>query len=186
MKRRWQRAIIYMLAGSILFTQSGCMGSFNLTKKLYEWNNSVSGDKFVNNLVFWMLSFVLPAYSIALFLDAVIFNLVEFWTGSNPVAMKEGEVKIQMVSKNGKDYKFIATKNQIEVINLTDNETAVFNYRETDKTWYLTDGEKTAKLFTENEKTYTVYINEQVVEVEKNTNGMAYLEAILTNNLALK
>jgi len=63
---------------------SGCLGSFNLTKKVYKFNNQV-GDKWVNELVF--LGFcVLPVYNLATFIDAVVLNTIEFWSGKNPMA----------------------------------------------------------------------------------------------------
>ncbi len=62
---------------------SGCYGPFNLTKRLYWWNGAV-GDKWENEVVFLLL-LVVPAYGVASLADAVIFNSMEFWTGTNPV-----------------------------------------------------------------------------------------------------
>jgi hypothetical protein len=64
---------------------SGCMGSFALTKKLYGWNDTVTGNKIINNLIFWGLA-ILPAYEIAMGVDVIILNTIEFWTGSNLLA----------------------------------------------------------------------------------------------------
>ena len=65
---------------------SGCFGSFNLTKKLYDWNGKISQDKWGKELVFLVLIAV-PAYSLAGLGDAIVFNSIEFWTGKNPVEM---------------------------------------------------------------------------------------------------
>ena len=68
----------------LLVTVTSCYGPFNLTKKLHKWNGSL-GDKFVNELVFFGM-LVVPVYEATLFLDGVIFNSIEFWTGSNCLA----------------------------------------------------------------------------------------------------
>jgi hypothetical protein len=96
---------------------TGCMGSWILTKKVYEFNNEVTGNKYANNIIFWLLS---PVYGIAINIDAVILNLVEFWTGSNPIALKEGEKETQIVkAKNGHNYQLTATKNKMEMLQIT-------------------------------------------------------------------
>ena len=68
---------------------SGCFGGFQLTRKVYQFNREVSPDKWVRELVFLAMA-IFPVYGAATFLDAVIFNSVEFWTGSNPVLAKNG------------------------------------------------------------------------------------------------
>ncbi len=60
---------------------SGCMGSFGLTKAVYHFNETVTGNKIVNNLVFWGLAIV-PVYSLAMAGDLLILNTIEFWTGN--------------------------------------------------------------------------------------------------------
>jgi Domain of unknown function (DUF3332) len=70
-------------------TLSGCYGSFGLTKKVYHFNGSL-GNKWINSLFTFIAGWLV--YGIAGTADVVIFNLIEFWTGSNPVAF------------NGKDF----------------------------------------------------------------------------------
>ena len=65
---------------------SSCMGSFMLTRKLYNFNDTLTGSKALNHLVFWALVFVLPVYELALLGDAFILNVIEFWTGSSLLA----------------------------------------------------------------------------------------------------
>lgn len=60
---------------------SGCMGSFGLTKAVYHFNETVTGNKIVNNLIFWGLAIV-PVYSLAMAGDLLILNTIEFWTGN--------------------------------------------------------------------------------------------------------
>jgi hypothetical protein len=92
---------------------TSCLGSFKLTQKLYNWNNSL-GDKWINNIVFWVF-LILPVYDAVLFLDTVIFNLIEFWGGSNPISMNDGDEEIQIVKSGDKEYMIKATKNKFHI-----------------------------------------------------------------------
>lgn len=100
------------LASSLLF--SSCLGSFNAFNNLKDWNKGVSDSKFVNNLVFWGLN-IIPVYGLFFLGDAIIFNVIEFWSGSNPIAMREGETEVQLVERDGNTYKMTASKNRIQV-----------------------------------------------------------------------
>ena len=86
---------------------TSCYGPFRLTQNLYNWNGSL-GDKWVNSLVFFGLT-VIPVYSVAVTIDAVILNTIEFWTGSNPVSMKDGESSEKIVTNENGTYKVTAT-----------------------------------------------------------------------------
>lgn len=63
---------------------TGCYGPFRLTKRLHSWNGQV-GEKWVNEAAFVALVIV-PVYGFAALADAIVFNSIEFWTGSNPMA----------------------------------------------------------------------------------------------------
>lgn len=108
-----RKLLFTAVAASIMITQTGCFGSFALVKKVYEFNDNASDNKFVKTLLFYALNIV-PVYGIAGFLDVVIFNLLEFWTGSNPIAMNEGEFEEQLMTFKGETYKLTATKNQMK------------------------------------------------------------------------
>lgn len=134
-----KKILLSAALAATLLTQTGCLGSFTLTKNVLEFNNTVTNDKIVNNLIFWVMN-IIPVYSVVVFVDAVILNLIEFWTGENPIAMQEGEVQEQLITYNGVDYKVTAKKNQfqfekIEGDKLVDlgaiafeNENMVWNY----------------------------------------------------------
>lgn len=100
------------LASSLLF--SGCLGSFQAFNNLKDWNQEISDSRFVNNLVFWGLN-IIPVYGLFFIGDTLIFNVIEFWSGSNPIAMKSGEKEIQLVEKEGNTYKMVATTNRVRV-----------------------------------------------------------------------
>jgi len=75
-----------LLAAAMLgmFLLSACTGTFTLTKKVHKFNRDFD-NKWVEEAVF--LAFViLPVYGISTLGDALIFNTMEFWTGSNPMA----------------------------------------------------------------------------------------------------
>lgn len=85
MKITMMNRIRLVAAVAVVTLASACMGSFVLTKGLYNWNDHVTGSKVVNNIIFWALN-ILPIYSLAVTGDAVIFNTIEFWTGKNLLA----------------------------------------------------------------------------------------------------
>lgn len=108
-------------AASIMISQTGCFGGFELTKKVWEFNDGISDSKFLKTLMFYVLNIV-PVYGIAGFLDVVIFNLVEFWSGSNPIAMAEGQYEEQFAKIDGQDYKITATKNKMSFQKIEDGQ----------------------------------------------------------------
>lgn len=121
-----------VLSASLL---QGCFGSFNLTRKLYTWNDSL-GDKFVKSLVMWVM-LIIPVYSLAGLADLAILNLVEFWTGKNPMAMKAGEREIRIVERDGQKYILTATSNRLDVARASgDPATASLVYDPATASWY--------------------------------------------------
>ncbi|MBS2029313.1 MAG: DUF3332 domain-containing protein [Deltaproteobacteria bacterium] len=84
-------------------TGTGCFGSFQLVQKVYGFNKSM-GNKFVREIVF-LVFVILPVYGLASLADALIFNLIEFWTDKNPLAMAPGETQERVVEQDGKTLK---------------------------------------------------------------------------------
>ena len=78
---RPHRMVVGMLALGMAL--SGCYGPFNLTRRLYQWNGQV-GQKWEREFVFILLAWA-PVYGLAVLGDGIVFNSMEFWTGSNPV-----------------------------------------------------------------------------------------------------
>ena len=73
-------ALVLVMSVGIVFS-AGCYGKFQLTRSLYEINRSVE-DKYLRSAVTWLL--IIP-YGVAGFLDFAVFNLIEFWSGENPI-----------------------------------------------------------------------------------------------------
>lgn len=84
MKNPLKQIVVVLLVASMAIMSVGCYGSFSLTKKVYNWNGSMEG-KWVQELVFLVLNIV-PVYGVAAWIDVVILNSIEFWTGNNPMA----------------------------------------------------------------------------------------------------
>lgn len=94
-KLRLSRFALVVVAASV----AGCMGSFTLTKKLYGFNETITDNKIVNNVIFWGLNIV-PVYSLAVGVDVIILNTIEFWTGAKLFAdagAGDADVKVAVV-----------------------------------------------------------------------------------------
>lgn len=133
------------LAISLLL--QSCIGSFALTNKALDWNRSL-GNKFVQEVVFIGMN-IIPVYGVCVFGDAVILNLVEFWTGSNPMAMEEGDSKTETITKDGIDYQLTATQNNVEVEILSgenEGETMSFSYDPAEALWCVNYDNTTQKI----------------------------------------
>lgn len=78
-----------VLGAGAALALSGCYGKFSLVRKLYEWNGSFD-NKYLVSILMWAMM-IIPVYGIASFADFVVLNLIEFWTGTNPVASIEHE-----------------------------------------------------------------------------------------------
>lgn len=78
-----KKGILALLcAGMIALT--GCYGSYACFNKLLHWNGTL-GNKWLNSVVHFVMM-VIPVYGIAMFVDILVLNTVEFWAGSNPLA----------------------------------------------------------------------------------------------------
>lgn len=110
-----------LLAATIMF--SSCIGSFQLTSKVFKLNKSL-GSKWVNELVFAACC-VLPVYEITLFVDAVVFNSIEFWTGKKMLA-NNGETKI-VKNSQGENVEITAMENGYNLSNGSESMNLVFD-----------------------------------------------------------
>ena len=100
---------------------SGCYGSFQLTKNVYDMNGRVSDNGFVKSVVMVGM-FIIPIYEIAGLADILIFNSLEFWTGENPISMEEGEQRRQTIHANGTTYRIEAQRDRVEISDLSIEE----------------------------------------------------------------
>ncbi len=79
---------------------SGCTGSFNITKKVYDLHRQQE-DKWIDELIF-LGCVILPVYGIAVFADAIVVNTIEFWTGENPVILSKANTNRELLVGDAK------------------------------------------------------------------------------------
>ncbi len=94
------RLLVITLIGTTTFT-TACFGNFSLTRGIYGWNKSVSSNKFVQWVVFLGIN-IIPIYPIGGLADLFVFNALEFWTGSNPLASRETPQSKEVALGEGK------------------------------------------------------------------------------------
>ncbi len=104
--------ICTLLSVSVLF--SSCLGSFSAFNGLRDWNDGLTDSKFLDNLIFWVLN-IIPVYGLFFIGDVLIFNVIEFWSGSNPLAMNDDDRETQIVEKDGSTFEMTATKNRFQI-----------------------------------------------------------------------
>lgn len=177
MKKHFKLTAI-LLSATILF--SSCIGSFRLTNNIKDWNDNI-GDKWVNELVFIAMHIV-PVYEIAMFVDGVVLNSVEFWTGKN-VVMEPGETKV-VKNSEGQDVQVTALENGYTI---SDGDTSMnLIFDEEEKVWsaeYNNQVTKLVKLMDDN--TAQLYMGEDMVTVTLDEEGMNTARMMLNNYYAM-
>ncbi|MEQ9064556.1 MAG: DUF3332 domain-containing protein [Vicingaceae bacterium] len=185
-----KKPLSIFLSGLLLYVmsfQTGCFGSFGLTSAIWSWNDSIG--KFPGELVF-LVFIILPIYSIALLIDAVIINTIEFWTGSNPMAMGPNEMEQQVVvGEDGNTYEITARQNRFDIVQLDgkkagEMKSLVFDTES--QSWSYVDGERSIKLaqLSENGATAQVFApNGQVALVPTNVTDKAQVTSMIEEQL---
>lgn len=180
---RKTKLIVLGLASSLLF--SNCIGSFSAFKSIRDWNDGLTQNKFLDNLIFWGL-WIVPAYELFLAGDLIIFNVIEFWSGSNPIAMNDGEMETQTIAKNGNTYRLTATKNKlnIEVIDGKDfGKHVLLQYNPEEESWNAIKDGEIIKLSSMEDGFYIVYLpNGEKVKMNPTTSretGKAILNSAI-------
>lgn len=148
---------ITMLLVILTVGVAGCFGNFAATRKVYDFNQNF-GDKWINQVMFWVLN-VVPVYYVAGVVDILLFNTLEFWTGSNPMAMGPTDEVIKYASQDGKDYKITIRQNEVilEDVNNPAEELELC-YKPLDKSWYLNSEEGLVKIATINDDKADFYM----------------------------
>ncbi|WP_188458768.1 DUF3332 domain-containing protein [Psychroflexus planctonicus] len=171
---------------SVTILSTSCLGSFSAFNSLRDWNDGLTNNKFMDNLVFWALNIV-PVYSLFLAGDVFLFNLLEFWTGSNPIAMVDGESETQYANIKGTDVRMTASKNKFDIAILSgENEGKEVNllFVPEDKSWNAVgeNGELT-KLASMEEGFYLVHTPDgEAIKIDPNASDEVNM-AILENKL---
>lgn len=136
MKKKTLKAVLCLAMAGVL--TSSCVGSFTMFNKLASWNKTATDNKFLNELIFIVIS---PAYAFAGLADALVLNTLEFWTGDNPMAHRIGKtMKVQ-----GEDGLIYAVKTLKKGYEITDPQGKVyhFTYNKKDNSWSMeTEGQE--------------------------------------------
>jgi hypothetical protein len=156
----------------VSFSSISCYGNFSLVKKLYIWNGTIE-NKFAKSAATWIM-FIIPVYGVAGFIDFVILNVIEFWSGENPVTMSAGVKEVQYVEKDGKTYQITATKNRFDIVEQGKDNQVSLIYQESDMSWYVESGQeriKVAEFSGENADQLSLFFpNDRSMTVDLNTN----------------
>lgn len=185
---KFKRVVAAGMIGTMGFISTGCFGEFQLVRTIWNFNDEITGSKFVKTLLFYVLN-VIPVYGVAGALDFFIFNLIEFWGGSNPLAMEDGDYEEMLIEKDGIQYRMEVTKNQYAVIQLNgENEgrKSVLSFDEDNLAWNYSGAEYEGVLMAfegedlnkvrvfDAERTSTVY------EINGDFSGDSYCDMSLT------
>ena len=138
MKKMSLKAAVVLLAGSFLC--SSCIGSFSLFNKYEKWQCNMTSNKYVNGIVGLILQPIVGG--VCLFVDAVVLNTIEFWTGSNPMALN----KVQTVKgQDGRYYAVKTLKNGYEV-KAPNGEITLFTHDSKTESWSITQNGVTKEI----------------------------------------
>ena len=135
MKSRLSILVVSML---LLFSMSaGCIGNFGLSGKVRKFNLETTEDRWSRELLFVVL-YVIPVYPFAGFLDIIVFNSIEFWTGTNPINGSASVTPIAMNEWTTEDGTKVTMRglpdNSIDVnVVRSDGDTRFFNLMRTDE-----------------------------------------------------
>jgi hypothetical protein len=136
-----KKVLMSLLVACVLtvstISTTGCFGSFTAFSKLNKWNGKVTGNKFLNWLIFLVLC-IIPVYELFFTADVLVLNSLEFWTGSNPVAlgdtyretdaegnsitavkMEDGSLYMRLDAKTGESQEMVLQRDE-EVIRILD------------------------------------------------------------------
>ena len=120
-------ALLVMVASMGL---GGCMGQMGLSGMVTKGNLSVVDNRYARAGVFMLLS---PVYGLAATADLFVFNTIEFWSGSNPVAQRVGKT-IEVQGQDGRYYAVTTLKDGYSIKKPT-GEVIKFIYDKDTKTW---------------------------------------------------
>ena len=121
MKKNLTKPVIAVLLGTLTF--SSCIGSFGLTNSVLDWNKRATDNKFVNEIIFVLIS---PAYAVCSIADLLVINSIEFWTGDKVIG-QVGTTK-DVMGKDGRMYAIKTLKNGYEITDPADKKHKSWSY----------------------------------------------------------
>lgn len=178
MKKHFKLSAL-LLSATIVLTS--CIGSFRLTNNIKDWNESVS-NKWVNEVIFIALHIV-PVYEIAMFVDGVVLNSIEFWTGSNLVNTP-GETKVVQNSQ-GETVEITAMENGYTISNGETSMNLVFD--EAEQVWSAVYGNHTTNLikFVDDNNAQLFLAGGDVMDITLDADGINTARQFMMNSFAM-
>ena len=177
MKKLNLKVVACLMMGTLLY--SSCIGSFSLFNSYAKWQCNMTGNKFINAIVGFILMPIVG--SVCLFVDSVVLNTIEFWTGSNPMAA--GQVKTVM-GQDGRYYAIKTLKNGYEVKDANGEKTLFIHDAKTDS-WSMTQNGVTKELirFNANGTIQATLQNGETLTVSNDEAGLMQVrEAVYNEN----
>ena len=141
MKKLNLKVVACLMMGSLLY--SSCIGSFSLFNSYAKWQCNMTGNKFVNAIVGFILMPIVGG--VCLFVDSVVLNTIEFWTGDNPMHASIGKTQ-QVLGSDGRYYAVTTLKDGYEIKAPT-GELSYFKYNKEQNIWSLEQNGKKTELF---------------------------------------
>ena len=89
-QQRWRRlrdALVLGLTAVFLTTAAGCFGRFRAMNAVYDFNRTASDNAVVRSLLLFAM-LVIPVYAIAFLADWIVLNTLDFFNGTNKVAVQ--------------------------------------------------------------------------------------------------
>ena len=166
MKTKTLTVAAILMCASLL--TSSCVGSFALFNKLASWNKNATNSKFLNEIIFIVIS---PAYAVCSVADVLVLNSIEFWSGSNPLASNVGKT----TTIKGQDGRFYAVKTLKDGYEIKSPDGAVtcFHYDKTTDSWSQVQNGKTTEIFRFNaDGTIKVNVNGKTLDVTTDQCGL--------------
>ncbi|HLV30046.1 MAG TPA: DUF3332 domain-containing protein [Chitinispirillaceae bacterium] len=142
----FRRVIILLVCASLTTLNTGCFGSFELFKKIYNWNDSLD-NKWVRTGILWLFN-IIPVYPVSAFVDAIVFNLIEFWAGNNPLALDSDTETTKTFTSRNKIYDVTFGNGSIIILETKGpnaGKSIILSLDKKTNSWYLSDG-KTSTL----------------------------------------
>lgn len=139
MKKINLSVVAVLLAGTMMC--SSCMvGSYGLFNKYRQWQTHMTSNKFVNAIVGFVIGgFV---YGICYFVDSLVLNTIEFWSGSNPVAENTTTIKGQ----DGRYYTVKTNRQGYEITSPTGEVTKLIHDEKADS-WSMVQNGVVTEIF---------------------------------------
>ena len=131
----------------------------------------MTDNKFINAIVGFFLMPIVGG--ITLFIDAVVLNTIEFWTGDNPVAENIGKTQ-NVMGSDGVLYAVKTLRNGYEIKSPT-GEVVYFLYDKKNDSWSVSQNGVTKEIFRFNQdgKSIKVSVNGESRDFTLNEQGVS-------------